>query len=126
MWVTFRFAESPLIPVARTTSLYCPAASVPELIVSVVVVPEPEPGDTELDVQLIAPIPVGRVSPGSGSTESATVDPNEPDPTRFRVSDQVALLPSVAARPSVAAAVIVKSRVTLPSWTANGWYFTVR
>ena len=44
----------------------------------------------------------------------------------MRLSDQVALLPSVAASDSEAAAVIEKSLVIDPIWRANGWYFTVR
>jgi hypothetical protein len=90
------------------------------------VVPDPEPGATDAEEKDTAPIPVGSVLSGIASTESATFEPNEPDPTRLSVSDHVALLPSVGASDSVAAAVIVKSRVTAPICSANGWYLTVR
>src|SRR5215213_2536078 len=125
-FVTWRLGASPYMPVARTTSLYWPAARVPELIVNVVFVPDPDAGETALDDQPIEPIPVGSVSPGSASTDRLTGAPNDDDPMRLSVNVQVALLPSVAASPSDAADVIEKSRVTVPIWTVNGRYLTVR
>src|SRR5687768_2163460 len=108
--VTWRFGESPFMPVARTTIRYCPAGSVPELIVSETVVPEPDPGETVAEEKDTAPSPAGSVLSGIASRESATFAPNEPEPMRLSVNDHVALLPSVGASDSVAAAVIEKSR----------------
>ena len=83
-WVTLRFGESPLMPVARITSRYWPAASVPALIVSETVVPEPDPGATEADKNDTAPMPAGIVSSGIASTERATLEPKDEEPTRLR------------------------------------------
>src|SRR5215203_2541897 len=56
-WVTLRLVESPFMPVARTTIRYCPAASVPELMVIETVVPEPDPGETDAEEKDTAPSP---------------------------------------------------------------------
>ena len=126
-WVTFRFGESPFMPVARTTIRYWPGASVPALIVSETFVPEPDPGATDVDENEMAPIPVGIVLSGIASTERATFEPNDDEPTRLRLSDQVALLPSVGASDSQAGRRDREVALVIdPICRANGWYFTVR
>src|SRR3990170_5599903 len=123
-WVTWRPGESPFMPVARMTRSYWPGATVPELIVSVDAVPL-ELGLTLLGENVTAPSPIGRGSPGSASSDNVTPAPPNDGPLRLMFRANVTFADE-ATNFWDESRVIVKSRSTSPTFTANGWYLMLR
>ena len=112
-------------PQARTASLCVPGAIVPVSMVRVTLVPLPDPGATLADEKVTAPMPVGRLEPGSASRNRLTFAPNAV-PDRRTLTVNVTSSPLAAAACSAGLTDRMKSRDTVPNFTANGWYFIVR